>query len=130
MPRPGVSATTTVVQTTDVTLAPQLQQRLLVRLEEYARLNEEIAKRKSRQDAIKAEVDTLFVEAGEGNALMNGTDIGGYKVKMVCGLSSRLDKKRLVDLGCEPSWLEEATITKPNRPYVRISAPGEKGGDE
>lgn len=120
-----LTTTTTTKETTEVKLSPRLQQQLLTRLQEFGRLGAEIRERQARQDAIKAEVDQLFTDSGEGNALFNGADVAGYRVKMVCGVSSKLNKRRLIELGCEPAWLEEATESKPNKPYVRITPPGE-----
>jgi hypothetical protein len=37
-----------------------------------------------------------------------------------------LDKTLLVELGCEQEWLDEATTTEDNEPYIKITAPKEE----
>ena len=125
---PKVSVTTTA--TTEVTLAPRIKAQLRVALTQYAQLSTQIAAMKAQQDAIKADVEAKFVDADQADALMDGTEIDGFKVKMVCGESSYLDKAALVRMGCEPEWLTAATKKKPKKPYVRIQAPGESEGEE
>ena len=115
-----------MVEKVEVKLSHQLKQKALIKLKEHARLSAEIKAREERKKAIAAEIDTLFTDAGEGNALFNGTDIDGYKVKMICGESASLDKKRLIELGCEQAWIEEATTITPNKPYIRITPPSKR----
>ena len=123
-----ISVTTST--TTEVILAPRVKAQLRVALTQYAQLSTQIAALKAEQDAIKADVEAKFVDADAADALMDGAEIDGFKVKMVCGESSYLDKAALVRMGCAPEWLTAATKKKPKKPYVRISAPGESEGEE
>jgi hypothetical protein len=78
-----------------------------------------------RQAEIKGFTQEAFVDADEIDALMEGANLDGYKIKLVQGSSTKLDEAKLVRLGCDPEWLQKARVTKMNNPYVRITAPGE-----
>jgi hypothetical protein len=62
-----------------------------------------------------------MADAGEYDALESGIELDGYKAKIVYGTSNTFDKKKLVGLGIN---LEEVTISKPKKPYVKVSVPG------
>lgn len=119
-----VQATTTVKA--EVKLSPKAKAMLLERAAEHARLAKVIKDAKDRQSRIRQEEEDIFIKEKQGKALANGCEIDGWKFKLVCGTSKRLNKETLVELGCDPDWLEEATEEKSNEPYVKITAPGEK----
>ncbi len=120
-----MALTATTTATTEVRLDPRLRQVLKAKCELHTELARRIKALETDQRALKAEIDAVFTAEGEGNALMAGVEIAGYHIKMVCGTSTHLNKKRLVELGCEPAWLAEATDTTPKKPYILITAPGE-----
>lgn len=122
MPKPTLTTSATV----EVALEPRLKAQLRVKCHRIAEINRQLAALKKEAETIKDDVEGMFVEADEVDALINGVNLDGFKVKMVCGKTSRLDKKKLVALGCKPEWLEKATKTTDNKPYVRITPPGEK----
>lgn len=126
MVKPTLSTQPTVA----VKLTTTTQTMLVTRCEEHAALTKTIKDAKARQERIKSEVEDLVVKAGEGAALVDGMDVAGHKVKLVCGTRKVLDKGLLVELGVDPELIREATTEQTNKPYIRISAPGEKGGDE
>lgn len=123
-----LKATTTV--STEVGLSTRVKAQLRVQMTEYATIQAQIAALEAKKDKIKERVQEMFVDNGEVDALMNGTEIDGFKVKMVCGQTSRLDKKKLVTLGCKMEWLEKATKKTDNKPYVKITPPGESSHEE
>jgi TorA maturation chaperone TorD len=124
-----VQATTTV-QTT-VALKPNTRLMVRQRCEEHAALAKQIADLKARQDRIKEEVETLFVKDKQGKALADGTVVDGYKVKMVCGSSRKLDTAALMKAhGLSKADLDDCTVEKPNTPYIKITAPGGKERDD
>jgi hypothetical protein len=127
--RTALKATTTVETVVDVKLQPKVKTMILDRCKEHQRLAEQMRGCKARQKRIKEEVEELFIKAKEGKALANGTEVEGHKLKLVCGTRKTLNKTLLVELGCAPEWLAEATEEQDNEPYVRISAPGEKDED-
>jgi hypothetical protein len=125
-----VKTTVTTTTTTEVALAPRVRARVRTELTQYTELQQQIAALEAKKDEIKASVQQIFKDADEEDALVDGVEVDGYKVKLVAGSSSRLDKKKLVTLGCKPEWITKATKTTPNKPYVRIDAPGGRRRDE
>ncbi len=131
MPRPTLSATTTVTQTTQVKLAVQVKQMLKTRCEEHAKLIAEIKEREARKKRICAEVQDIFAKADQDAALEDGTDIDGHKIKMVRGKQKTLDKMGLLQaIGLTPDELDAFYDEKPKKAYIKISAPGEKEESE
>ncbi len=118
--------TATVTATTELALSPKAKQMVLARAEEHAELARSIKKAKLRQERIRDEVDEVFCKEGQGKALLNGCSVDEFKFKMVTGHRKTLDKRLLVELGCDPMWLVEATTEEDNAPYIKISAPGEE----
>lgn len=120
MPRLAV---TTEVRT-EVKLAPALKTKLMKRLKRYAELSELIKAAQLEQETIKDDVDRDFTDAGEGNALFNGCAVDSFRVKMVCGTTSKLDEDALMkDHGLTRADLDACTDTKPSKPYVKITPP-------
>lgn len=120
---PGISTT----QTTEIQLAPRLKQQLLDKLTQFDRNDEEIKRREAQNVKIKQEVDDIMTQAGEGNALLAGIDIDGYRVKLVTGLSTKLDKDRLKrQHGLTQADLDACSDAKPNTPYIKVTLPKEK----
>ncbi len=105
----------------------QLHQMLKARIDEHNTIAAEIATREARQDRIKAEVEELFVKAGQSEALDNGTEIDGYKVKKVKGNTTTFDKMGLMQaVGLTPEELDAFYETKPKKAYIKISKAGKK----
>lgn len=124
-----LQATTTATVTTAVKLETKAHQMLRARCEEHAQLAITIKSAKSRQDRIKGEVEELFKKAKQGKALADGTEIEGHKLKMVCGTTSKFDKFGFMKKhGLSEDDFAEFTTQEPNKPYIKISAPG--GGKE
>lgn len=115
--------TTTVTQT--VGLRAHVKQMLLARLEEHAQLRREITEKEARLKRIGAEVEALFAAEGEAAALVEGTDIDGFKVKRVGGTTRTLDRDALMRaLDLDADQLDAFYDEKPKKPYVRVTAPG------
>ena len=129
MPRNSISVTAT--QTTEVALSGRARVMLQERVEEHTKLAKAIKDAKARQKRIETEVDTLFTREGQGEALFNGTDINGYKLKVVCGSTRTLDKQALMRAhGLDQADLDACTTEKPNKEYIKITPPGGKDEDE
>ena len=123
------TATTTTVTTT-IALTPQLKRKVLVELKTFAELSQQMQALKSAMQQRKDRVQALFEEAGEFGALTQGISLDGYKAKYVTTIRTSLDKKALIDLGVTDEMLAEATVSKASRPYLKITAPGEREEDE
>jgi hypothetical protein len=72
-------------------------------------------------DERKAKIGAWREEVG-----VTSLDLEGFKVTFVLNLRSFLDKQKLIEMGVTTEMLEEATITKPGKPYEKITCPGEK----
>lgn len=125
MPKTQIAITTT--QTTEVTVSARIRQMLKARLEEHLHLAKQIKELEGRKSRIQKEVDELFAKEGQAAALDAGTDIDGIRVKKVGGVTRTLDKEALMD-ACEltAEELEAFYDSKPKRPHIKISAPGER----
>lgn len=128
MPRTSVSVTTSV--TTKLKVTPKAKTMLLERCKEAIELNAKKKEIESRLDRLKGEVDQLFKKEKQTDALCDGTSVDGFKVKLVCGTGKRLNHSKLIELGCEPEWIAEATEEFDKKPYIKISAPGLKEDEE
>ena len=120
--------TTTV--TTEITLTPALRKRALAELKLFAELQTQQKVLTQAMRKGKDIIQRLFEGAGEFDVLVQGVVLDGFKMKYVTGTRKMLDKGKLIDLGVTVEMLEEATIEKPNAPYLKISVPGEKDGEE
>ncbi len=123
------TATTSLRQ--ELSLSPRVAAQIRVQLTQYAENRRKIKELEAKNDEVKATVQQQFLDADELDALMNGTDLDGYKVKLVAGTSHRINKarvkKKLIELGADAGWLEdEGHDETQNTPYVKITAPGEK----
>lgn len=115
----GVGVTTT--QTTEVALKPAVKVKLLRNLRAYADLCAQIKALEEKADIHKAAVRELREEAG-----VEKLQIEGFTTTNVPNLRTSLDKQKLLAMGVTVDMLEEATVTKPGRPYERITPPGSK----
>ena len=122
---PKVSVTTTVRQ--EIGLDVRTKAQIRVALTEYLDLQRQIKALTAKQDGIKALVQQKFDDADQIDALMEGTDVDGVKIKLVCGSSRRLDKAKLMKVhGLTAQDIEDCSPEKPSKPYIKISAPGER----
>ena len=117
----AVQQTVEATTTHEVKITGLQRRKLLTELRAFEEL-------KSQRDAIdhaiqshKDAVDKIREQLGEQSFALEG-----YKVTQVCGVSSKLDKKKLLALGVSMAMMEQATVTTPKRPYLLISVPGEK----
>ncbi len=115
-----MALTVTTTQTTTVELKPALKTKLLKRLKVYADLRAQLKSIEAEMDAEKTSIGLLREEAG-----VNSLALEGYTVTQVCGLRKILDHKKLIAMGVTIGMIEEATDTKPNRPYEKISCPSD-----
>jgi hypothetical protein len=126
MPKPKLSLTTTTEVTTKLSVATKVLQMLKARCEEAVQLSAQKREIESRLDRLKGEVNELFKKEKQTDALCDGTQVDKYKVKLVCGTGKRLNHQKLIELGCDPAWIIEATEEFDKKPYIKISAPGER----
>lgn len=125
-----LEATTTV--TTAVRLETRAQQLILQRCHEHAKLAATVKELKGTKKApgrmkrIEGEIAELFTKAKQGKALAEGTELSGYKIKMVIGKTRKFDQRGfMLKHGLSQADFDAFTEYNDNDPYVRITAPGE-----
>lgn len=124
-----VSVSTTVRQEVGLDLRTKAQIRTA--LMEYLDLQREMKLLQAKQDALKALVQTRFNDAEQLDALMEGTDVDGVKIKLVVGSNTKLDKTKLMKKhGLSQADLDACSKTTPSKPYLRVTARGEQEDNE
>jgi hypothetical protein len=120
MAKPKLSVTTQA--TTTVNLSPRLVAQVRAQCVEHAGLAATIKNAKTRQKEIKEFVEDVFVKEGEVDALMDGADVNGIAVKMVCGKRKVFDRKKFASMGGDLALYDACMEEKDNAPYVRIGS--------
>jgi len=113
--------TATVSTTKEVKLSARVTRRLLTELSAYLGLKTQLDAIKTAMDGHKVAIEALRAETGESSIELNG-----FKVTLVQPAGrATLDKKKLLEAGVTMSQLESGTVTKPVKPYTKVSTPGE-----
>jgi len=102
-------------------LKPLLTRKLRVEIKAYKAAQATYKTAKATRDKVLANIGALREEAGEKSFLFEGV-----RLTKVEGTSSKLDKKKLVELGCALAWIEEATVVTPKKAFEKVTLPGEK----
>lgn len=108
-----------------VELSPELRQALHAALSQYLGYQEQIALLTDLANTEKATIQTILEEAGT-----NKVTHDDHTVSLVRGISTSLDKKRLVALGVGESVIAQAMVTKPKKPYITVRKVGERDDAE
>lgn len=120
----------TTQPTVEVGLQTKTHQMVKARCEEHAQLGKRIKTDTARQKRIREEIDTLFTKDGQGTALVDGTSLDGHKMKWVFGKRKVFDQMGFMKKhGVTQEDFDEFTTYNNNEPYIKMSAPGEKGDE-
>ena len=122
MAKPKTTVTATTQATVSVSLSPRLLAQVRTQCVEHADLGKDIKQKQDRQKEIKSFVESAFVEHGEVDALMDGTDVNGIPVKMVCATRKTFNRKKFIAEGGDIALYDRCMEETPNNPYVRIGA--------
>lgn len=115
--------TTTEVQgEATQSLAPELMTRIAAILSTYHDLKEQAKLYAELADAENKKILDLLQEEGIERAEVEGT-----ACTIVRGTTPTLDKVRFVELGGSLQMLENATMHKPRKPFLRIGKEKERG---
>lgn len=112
-------ATTTVTKT--VTIKPKTLQKLKLELAAYAALKA----KKDAIDALMADKKEVIGELRESTGEDKLT-VDGFSLALVQPVRKVLNHQKLIELGCAVAWIEEATESKPTKPYEKVTCPGER----
>ncbi len=117
----SVATTVSTVTKTDVKIKPRIKTALMAELQAYAALRAQLKGIEAEMDQKKAKIGRFREEIG-----VTSLDLEGFKITQVTSLRSTLDKAKLIEMGVTTEMLEEATVTKPGKPYERVTCPGDK----
>lgn len=130
---PRLTQTVEVVTTTEVTLSARLTKQLKTKLVAYAAKRAEAAKLKVELDTDKEELETLFADAGEYEALEAGvrvnTPMGDVPMKIITGSTTpKLNMSKLMKkFSLTPDDIASCTDPgKAKKPYLGIFLPTEQ----
>ncbi len=113
------SLTTTVEPTVELT--PRQQQELRIAFQTYQHLKETLDNAVINLNHQKAVLGRIREKIGE-----ESVGLDGFKVTLVQGTSSRLNKKKLRLVGVTQAQIDMATTTSPKKPYELVTCPGEQ----
>lgn len=111
--------------TAEVEISPALRRKLLAKLDTYADLARQRKALKVEMAKMTGEIGAIRESTGE-----TSIDVNGFKITKVSGTQKKLNKKKLVELGCALAWIEEATEEKPKRAYEKITCPGDEDEED
>ena len=113
---PTITATTTH----EIKLSPTIRRKLLTKLKTYAELRLQVKVLEAAMDKQKTEIGALRDETGE-----QSIELDGFKVTLVAGVRKKFNPKKYVALGGDLDLYNQAVEEKLNRPYEKISCPGD-----
>ncbi len=111
---------TTTVEST-VELTPRQQQELRIAFQKYQQLKVGLEAKEAELTAQKAILGRIREKIGE-----ESVGLDGFKVTLVQGTSSRLNKKKLRLVGVTQAQIDMATTVSPKKPYELVTCPGEQ----
>jgi hypothetical protein len=96
-------------------LSAKLLTKLTTQLDRRTEITTLIKELEAEKKAIDAAMGTFATDAG------GAIETDRYKVTMVNGMSTKLDKAKLLELGVRPTVIEKATVSTPFT-YPKITA--------
>jgi hypothetical protein len=125
MPKLQTRATVKTTTKTEVKLTTKQQNALRKKLAVFAEADVAFKAAKEERDVAIADIEDIREQLGE-----TSFEFEGATVTRVGGDTSKLDKKKLVELGCALAWIEEATTTKPKKQHTRVTLGGDDEEDD
>src|SRR5688572_12049889 len=101
---PSVSTT----QTTEVKISTALKRKLLAKLKVFNELKNSIDVARRGQEHIKADIEKMFIDAGEFNALQSGIKVDGFNARHISPTRKYYDKLGAVKRG----WMTTSQIAE------------------
>ena len=113
-----LDTTATVETTQQLELAPEVAVGLRAELDAYAAKQRQVKQLEAEMDEHRKVIEVARALTGEKRVTFDG-----YVVALVEPVQTRLDKKELLLAGVSFAQIEAGTITKPSKPYTKISCP-------
>ena len=104
-----------------VELTPRQQAAFRAAFAQYQRQKEAVEAAHAALDKCKETLGRLRMQVGE-----ESVGLDGFKITLVQGVQSRLNKRKLRLVGVTQAQIEAATITSPKKPYELVTCPGDK----
>lgn len=117
----GLATTVTTTTKEEVKIKPRIKTALTAELKAYAADRLELKAVQERLDDRKAKIGAWREEIG-----VTSLKLEGFSVTLVPNLRTSLDVKKLIEMGVTTEMIQEATVTKPGKPYEKVTCPGEK----
>lgn len=121
---PSVKQTVIATTTQEIRLAPKVRQRLLMELRVYKELKAQRDAIDSAMEKHKGVIGAIRDDTGEMSL-----SIEGFKTTLVAGSRKKFDPKKFVTLGGDLDTYNAAVTEKLNKPYEKITCPGDKETD-
>lgn len=121
MPTLGQRMETEDTPEPDIELSPRVRLDLTQKFLTYAGLKQRVKELEVMIEHTKAEIAAIREQEGVLTLAVNG-----YRTTLVGGTRKKLNKKKLIALGCAAAWIDMATEERPTKEYEKISLPGEK----
>lgn len=109
--------TTETTAETTVAVSKEIAARVSALLSTYHELKVQADLLSDAMDVEKAKIFAILQEEGIEKVAIDGTPC-----TIVRGTSSSLDKMKFVELGGSLEMLQNATVIKPKKPYLKIGA--------
>lgn len=113
------------VEKPEIELAPKVRLALTQKFIEYAGLKQRVKELEVMMEGMKADIAAIREKEGVLTIAING-----FRTTLVGGTRKKLNRKKLIALGCAAAWIEMATEETPTKEYEKISIPGEKDRQE
>ena len=113
-----LEVTTAVEPKAELTLTPSQRAGLLINLRMYKTLKADLKDLEAAIDEQRKVLAGKLAALGESSLALDG-----YKLTEITPTTSKLDPMKLVELGVTTAQIEQATVTKPGRPYLKITVP-------
>ena len=114
----ATAATITATVTEELAIEPALRAKLQIRLKRWTELQRIARLAAESADAAKEAVGEVHTEIGR-----TSLSVDGYTITEVRSIRTELNKEKLLAMGVTTTQLAEATESKPNRPYLKITEP-------
>ena len=114
----ATAATITATVTEELAIEPALRAKLQIRLKRWTELQRVARLAAESADAAKEAVGEVHTEIGR-----TSLSVDGYTVAEVRSIRTELNKEQLLAMGVTTTMLAEATESKPNKPYLKLTEP-------
>lgn len=118
---PSLEQRMDVVEEPEIELSPKVRLELTEKFIAYAGLKQRLKEIEAMIEEKKTDIAAIREREGVITLSLNG-----FRTTLVGGTRKKLNKKKLIALGCAAAWIDMATEETPTKEYEKITLPGEK----